>query len=276
MNNGSFNFKMFNINIQKDLFDASRIVKTIEKYHNTGYAEFEIKMSTDNLKEILIGLERKFHFAYEYLGLNRMNDKLNQELSEYKNKIEKLALAPYLDVLYSPVLFIFKAHLSAITYHVEINNELESVNSHFLLERILRGTPKILEDRSIIPKNEAEVRKEVYNLLIHVFPDTVREFPIVKISKSYKPDIGIKSLKSAIEYKFIDSLTELKTAIGGIFEDIHGYDGSKDWTTFYAVFYMTKSFLTSDQIEAEFKLANVPNNWKLIAVTGDGKRKTSK
>jgi hypothetical protein len=166
-------------------------------------------------------------------------------------------------------------HLNAITSHIKIESEseFENTNSILLLEQILRGTPKMLFHREIQPTNEAEVRNEVYKNLIHVFPDTVREIPISKVSKIYKPDIGIKRIKSAIEYKFVTSESEAKTAIGGIFEDISGYEGSDDWTTFYAVIYMTDNFMTQDQVEAEFKLSKVPHHWKPIVVYGKGDRK---
>src|SRR5690606_25373570 len=110
--------------------------------------------------------------------------------------------------------------------HVPIEGREESEHqiSKKYLEQILKGTPKILSDRCIEPENEKEVRKEVYGIMIHIFPDTVREIPIAKVAKTYKPDIGIKSLKCAIEYKFVDTAKEAKSALGGIFEDIMGYE----------------------------------------------------
>jgi hypothetical protein len=217
----------------------------------------------------------KLDFAYEYIGLEKMEENLKSELEKYQGKIEKLEFIPYVDVLFSPVLWIFEKHLGALTSHVIVKeeSEFENKNSEMLLEQILRGTPKILTDREIEPSNEAEVRNEVYKILIHVFPDTVREIPIAKVSKTYKPDIGIKRLKSAIEYKFVDSANDSKVAIGGVFEDIQGYEGSEDWTTFYVVIYMTDNFMTQDQVEAEFTLSKVPHHWKPMVVFGKGKRK---
>jgi hypothetical protein len=61
--------------------------------------------------------------------------------------------------------------------------------------------------------------------------------------------------------------------LGEIYTDIHGYSGSADWTHFYAVIYMTGAFMTRHQIEAEWKLTNVPHNWKCILVTGAGERR---
>ncbi|MBK9255536.1 MAG: hypothetical protein IPM42_08625 [Saprospiraceae bacterium] len=272
-----FNFKEFHENIQKDLLEANRLISDIEPSYYQSHNEYlyeELIFNKERLRSTFELIKLKFDFAHEFLQLLKLSDKLNIELKKYNGNFDQLEYMPFLDVFYSPVKWTFTRHLSALTSHVKINNEseYETTNSFLLLEQILRGTPKILTERKIVPSNEAEVRSEVYRTLIHVFPDTVREIPIAKISKVYKPDIGIRRLKSAIEYKFVDSANEAKTAIGGIFEDIKGYEGSADWTTFYAVIYMTDNFLTQDQIEAEFKLSKVPHHWKPIVVFGKGSR----
>ncbi|OIR12675.1 hypothetical protein GALL_57420 [mine drainage metagenome] len=277
-----FDFAQFYNTIQKDLAEASRFKNEIEReywgqmYFSGEDLEYDeqLEFNKEMLIETFEAIKLKFDLAYEYLSLTRMSEKLETELKKYKGKFADLEYFSYVDIFYSPVEVIFLRHLNALTSHVKLENEneYETINSFFLLERILRGTSKMLSDRKIEPANETEVKNEVYKTLIHVFPDTVREIPIAKVSKTYKPDIGIKRLKSAIEYKFASSAEETKTAIGGIFEDINGYEGSKDWTTFYSVIYMTDSFMTQDQVEAEFKLSNVPHHWKPIVVYGHGKR----
>lgn len=277
-----FDFKEFYENIQKDFLEVNRLISDIEReywanmYNYTDNYEFdeELEFNKERLVENFELIKLKFEFAYEFLHLEKMSIQLEKELKKHIGKMDNLDYIPFVDVFYSPVKWIFTRHLSALTSHIEIDNEseYETTNSFLLLEQILRGTPKMLTDRKIEPSSEAEVRGEVYSTLIHVFPDTVREIPISKVSKIYKPDIGIKRLKSAIEYKFVDSELEAKTAIGGIFEDINGYEGSDDWTTFYAVIYMTDNFMTQDQIEAEFKLSKVPHHWKPIIVFGKGNR----
>lgn len=277
-----FDFIEFHNNLQKDFLEANRLVMDIEgsEWDRMHYSEQEPEFDQQNdlkkdlLVETLELIKLKIDFAYEYLGLARMTDRLASELKKYDSKYAQLEYIHYVDVFFSPVVSILNRHLNALTSHVKVESESEydSTNSIILLERILRGTPKMLSDRGVEPANEAEVRSEVYKTLIHVFPDTVREIPIAKISKTYKPDIGVRRLKSAIEYKFVSSTTEAKTAIGGIFEDINGYEGSLDWTTFYAVIYMTDNFVTQDQVEEEFKLSKVPHHWKPIVVFGKGKR----
>ena len=142
-----------------------------------------------------------------------------------------------------------------------------------ILESILKNSPKIISDAEINPKNEADVQRAIYKHLIYVFPDTLREVRIPKITKTFKPDFGIASLKCAIEYKFIASELEAKKFIGGIFEDSKGYSGSEDWNLFLAVIYMNDFYFTSQQIEEEFKLSEMEDNWKPIIVYGLGERK---
>lgn len=274
-----FDFIEFSNNLKKDFVQANRIISDLEHAQLYGMAsdedDVEYDFNNDKLTEIIQGLKLKIDFAYEYLGLNAMAKKLDTETNKYKTNLAKLDYIPYIDILYSPVISILTKHLNALTSHIKIekDSEYENTSMSLLLEQILRGIPKLLFDRGVEPKNEAEVRTEVYKILIHVFPDTVREIPISKISKIYKPDIGIKRLKSAIEYKFVNSETDAKTAIGGIFEDINGYEGSEDWKTFYALIYMTDNFLTQDQVEAEFRLSKVPHHWKPMVVYGKGERK---
>ena len=275
-----FDFFEFHNNLKKDFDKANIVIDNLEKnrYRNPDYYWEENMMDEENLESIFEKVILKIKFVYEYLDLKGMSEILTLELKEYEGKFKKLVGHPVVDILYSPVQWILQKHVDAITSHVKIADasEIEFNDSKSLLERILRGTAKILTDRRIEPSNEAEVRNEVFRMLIHVFPDTVREIPIAKVSKTYKPDIGVKSIKSAIEYKFVDSEQEAKTAIGGIFEDIQGYEGSEDWKTFYAIIYMTDYYMTQDQVIAEFKLSKVPHHWKPIVVFGKGNRKKRK
>jgi hypothetical protein len=277
-----FNFIEFHNNLQKNFLDANRIISDIENAEwadmHTPPDEREYDQERDfnkvRLVDIIETIKLKIDFAHEFLALPKMAEKLTSELVKRKSKFGELEFISYVDVFYSPVLQILTKHLNALTSHIKIEteSEYENTNSLMLLEQILRGTPKMLSDRNIEPTNEALVRSEVYKNLIHVFPDTVREIPIAKVSKAYKPDIGIKRLKCAVEYKFVNSENEAKVAIGGIYEDINGYEGSEDWTTFYAVIYMTDNFMTQDQVEAEFRLSKVPHHWKPIVVFGKGQR----
>jgi len=269
-----FDFIIFYKNIQEDFSYAQKLISNLEENAFYSHRSRENdELDELNLKYTLDKIKIKLSFAIEILGLQNLLKEFILGFKKYESKLTELELISYIGALYSPALYYLENYKSAITSHIKIEGEgITSRSSIILLEQILKGTPKLLADRHIVPSSENEVRNEIYKILIHVFPDTVREVPIPKVFKSFKPDIGIKSLKCAIEYKYVNSEEEAKKSVGAIYEDINGYEGSEDWKQFYAVIYMTDNFYTQAQVEAEFKLSNIKHNWKPILVYGKGDR----
>lgn len=281
-----FNYISFYKNVKKDFLQIEKAKSSVEKglwdrMYDCLKKESEFydvhNSNQENLTFWLKTAEVKIFFACEYLQLLDLKKDLKSELDLYIDKYHELQFNADFDFFYSDVFDILKKYLSAIVSQIEINDEMDYSSEYSkqqnLLNQIIRGTPKLLTDLSIIPHNESIIRNTAYNILTQVFPDTVREESISKVTKVFKPDIGIRSLKTAIEYKFISSKEEAKKAIGGIFEDVGGYEGSEDWKVFYAVLYMTDNFLTQEQVEAEFKIAKIPSYWKIILLFGKGERK---
>ncbi len=216
-------------------------------------------------------IELKIIFAFDFLKLDYLKHEFKSDLG--KEKISDLIdYYSYADIFYSPKISLLTQYFEAIISILNVTEEEKAEKQLIVLERILKGTPKILLDNKIEPQNETQVQKHLYNYLIHIFPDTVREIPIPKIAKTYKPDFGIRSLKVAIEYKFVDSENEAKKFCGEIFEDILAYEGSNDWNLFYAVIYMTNAYMTQDQLEMEFQISKIPSSWKPLIVYGNGGR----
>jgi hypothetical protein len=221
------------------------------------------------LKELVVTTS----LVLERLQLPVLLGSFREDIGKYSANLSKSTTAAF-GGLTSPALGVVWRYHSAIAVFLGLDRDtiLPEQECH-LLQRIIRNTSKIIYDSQIPPSNEAAVRQRVYDILIHVFPDTVREVPICQVTKTYKPDIGIPSLKSAIEYKFADSQAEVKKAIGGLYEDMRGYAGSEDWKRFYAVVYMTDPFFTEEQIRAEFKHVNADDCWFPILIVGQGSRK---
>ena len=273
-----FNHTDFNEDLKKDFTDANKQMKayTAILHESTagGVCQFDIDAKKTLFAKHLNNIKLKLILAFDALGLSQMSIELSKSLAPYNEDLAKLSCIKDIDVLFSPVLPILVEYHKALSYCLkpsDTNNE-GSLNAFEVLEQILSNTAKILSDRKIIPTKEKEIQKAAYDILIHVFPDTIREQPVPQVSKTYKADFGIKSLKCLIELKFITNREEAKTAIGGIYEDIGGYDGSEFWDTFYAVFYMTEPFYTQSQIEAELKTSTITAKWKPIIIQGNGKR----
>jgi hypothetical protein len=144
-----------------------------------------------------------------------------------------------------------------------------------VFETILHNSAKIMYERGEKPSNEAEVRREIFSILKCTFHDAVREIPITKLFKTFKPDLGVRSLKAAAEYKYADTEQRVKEVLDGIYADMRGYAGDHRWKTFYAVIYMTQPFYSQQQIEKEFRNVSADRNWIPILLTGPGRARTT-
>lgn len=262
--------------LRADLTSVNSVIGQIEN-QTWGHLDERDQLTHDHCYEQLESLNRKIFLklclAADCAGSPHFAQEVRRSFRS-REKINDVDLSDYSDCLYSPttrILALFVDTLeSAFSAMVGQNEQMTFELNR--LEDILRGTAKMIFDDKVNPKNEAEVRSRVLARLSFLYPDTLREIPIAKIFKTYKPDIGIPSLKAAIEYKFADSEDELKSQIGAVYEDIHGYAGSSDWKHFFAVFYVTDAFITSAQLAAEFNMSDAPSSWRPILVMGKGAR----
>lgn len=141
------------------------------------------------------------------------------------------------------------------------------------LEKLLDRTAYIVQKRSSVPKKEKDIQCVMDEYLECIYgADYHRQFSIPGVVKNFRPDSGIRSLETVIEFKFADSQEELKTATAGLFEDAAGYKASKDWRRFYSVIYMTGAYGTKEQLLADFGRTGMVD-WTPILVTGQGERK---
>jgi hypothetical protein len=145
-----------------------------------------------------------------------------------------------------------------------------------VFRQILENTPAILESRQLRPQNEAEIRRAVFDVLGLAFNDVVRELSIGQILKAFKPDLGVRSLMAAAEFKLVTSRAKLLSALEGIFADMKGYNGCDEWRTFFAVIYSTVAITNKSQLEEEFRGVRAEANWFPIIVFGPGGRKQPK
>ncbi len=273
-----FKFLNFKKNVEKNLDDARGIAEKISNYidfieneEDNDLLIFDKKTFQYNIETAIL----KIKSALEFLKLSKLFDDFEIKLQAFKGKYDITEYIPYIEVLTNPVIDLLQNYVDIICIQIDFD-EIENSKQReqiILLERVLRGTPKIITDHDLDPKNETMIKSEVYKHLIHIFPDTIKDLNIFKTLKTYKPDLGIRRLKIAIEYKFADSLQELKTSIDGIYTDLIGYDGSEEWTTFYSVIYLTDHFMTEDQILQDLNFDKLKHNWKLILVHGRGARR---
>lgn len=139
-----------------------------------------------------------------------------------------------------------------------------------ILWTMLEQTNILIGQQSKQPKREKDVQDVLEKALIIPFPDTIREPSIPKQTKTYRPDFGIQSLRTAIEVKFVAKKGDVGKALGELYEDMHGYAGSPEWSMFMAVIYMTGPFVSKQRVEAEARKAKLPKNWQVCVSVGSG------
>lgn len=156
---------------------------------------------------------------------------------------------------------------------LESLNDGQDVTGLSIFKTILQNTPKIISRINIEPRNEKDVRDAVAMILGFSFRDVVRDVHVPKNIKVYKPDLAVRSLRAAAEYKFIDTEQEAKKALDETYSDMKGYGSTYDWRHFYAVYYMTDNFYTQADVDAEYKLVGADLDWVPLVVVGKGERK---
>ncbi len=268
--------------IDEQISEGWRFVNKLESlsYRLSGENDFSDEEHDMEMLSFESQLERIYIslcLLLEFLGYTTLLQDFKTGFKKFEGKLTCFSTLPYVGEQHSDVLgYFWKYHRTISSLFGVDVKEGDHRKQRSLFESILQNTAKIVYDRHIQPTSEADVRKCVYDVLIHVFPDTVREIPIAQVTKTYKPDIGVRSLKAAAEYKYAVTEEEAKKIIGGFYEDMRGYAGSEDWKHFYAVVYITKPFFTLQQIQSEFSHVTADKNWLPILVHGDGRRKRAR
>ncbi len=124
--------------------------------------------------------------------------------------------------------------------------------------------------------NEAELHERIETILRCVYPDLKHKPNITKPIKNFEPDTGIPSVKTLIEYKYVDSPDVLKRVSDEILADTQGYK-SKYWKRFIYLIYETKRFQPEKKWKLHLEECGNPKNTDVIVIRGElPKNKTKK
>lgn len=151
--------------------------------------------------------------------------------------------------------------------------DAHAVTAHTVLKNIIKNTAQIVQMRGVSPTNEADVRNAVLDVCRFAFPDAIKEVGIPQLLTSSRADIGVSSLRTVIEFKFVTEKNDMSNALKGVYSDMKTYR-SADWDTFYGVFYMTKPFFNDDDVRREFSRVRADLSWTPFAISGFGGRLT--
>jgi len=226
------------------------------------------------LPYILNGIEETLLFVLEAAGLPQTRQRLLDKWAYFEKNggIGKTKYDHQFDYLESqPFSFVEKMidNIRALAGEAISTKDAHEVA---LLETMLRKTPVLVRKRGVQPQDEKDVRDIMHDYLEAAFTEYRRNVNIHGIIRDFKPDGGVRNIKSAIEFKFAGTHAEVTKALGGIFEDVSGYAGSLDWTRFYSVIYQTQAFESEDRVKSEMARAGTLMKWTSILVTGSGAR----
>jgi hypothetical protein len=197
---------------------------------------------------------------------------LRKEIAKARAKIKDLKeteLLPDEFTFHSPPLQVARDYFASL----QTMTQGRDITGLGIFENILQNAGRIVHGLGIEPSNEKHVRDGLRKVLSFAFPDVVKELPIPKTLKTYRPDIGVISLMAAAEVKFATTKQEATVALDGIYTDMKGYSGRDDWRSFYAVIYMTEPFYSQKDAEGEFRLVKAELSWTPFVVFGGGARK---
>jgi hypothetical protein len=230
----------------------------------------ELYEAEETLRFYLEKLYRDVGILAERLGLPLFADEVAKKFRSYtSNALIQMEHEPWdLGLQSAPLAQVRSYYTSLATM-----TDGRAVTGIDVFRTILQNTAAIIQSYNVCPTKEADVKKAIFDVLKFAFHDAIREIHIGQLLITYKPDLGVRSLMAAAEYKFASSEREVKVSLEGIYADMKGYSGHYEWRTFFAVIYTTKAIVHQQRLEEEFRGVKADMNWTPIIVVGPGERK---
>jgi hypothetical protein len=118
------------------------------------------------------------------------------------------------------------------------------------------------------PANELEFHARVEAVLRCVFPGLRHKPPIGKPIKNFQPDTGLPALQTLIEYKFVETMADVKRVSDEVLADTRGYV-DKAWDKFVFVIYETKRLKPESKWVEHLRSCGVDGNTQIIVISGE-------
>jgi hypothetical protein len=136
---------------------------------------------------------------------------------------------------------------------------------------VLRGTQYAITDRNCFaepPASEADVHHRVEAVLKCIFPDLRHTPPVAKSVKNFKPDTGLPSMRTLVEYKFIQEKADIDRVADEILADTRGYN-SRDWDCFIFLIYETRRLKSEREWNDLLRECGTALNTQAIVICGE-------
>lgn len=194
---------------------------------------------------------------------------IEREITTLRKRNLSDTTRPYEGDIHSEIYSLAQACFAPLKAMTDVH----AVTAHTVLQNIIKSTAQIVQLTGVSPTNEADVRNAVLDVCRFAFPDAIKEVGIPQLLTSSRADIGISSLRTVIEFKFVTDKDDMSNALKGIYSDMKTYR-NPDWDNFYGVFYMTAPFFNDDDVRREFTKVCADVSWTPFAISGFGGRLT--
>ena len=118
------------------------------------------------------------------------------------------------------------------------------------------------------PNCEEDVHRRIEAVLRCVFPDLLHKPPLHKPVKGFIPNTGLPSLKTLVEYKFLDNAKKVRTIADEILADSRGYV-VPGWSNYLFIIYETNRFRTEYEWNALFHSCGLAETSTVIVLCGE-------
>lgn len=172
---------------------------------------------------------------------------------------------------YSPALEAVYSWLEILKTVYGIKSGLTAQRAH--LRHLLEQTADIMHMFNVEPTKEKDISDRVYEVIKLSFPDAVFEPKLSRPLGFFKPEFGIRSLGTLVEYKYTVNEAATKKIFAGIYEDMKVYSGIQEWEQFIAVVYVADDSANMKALRSEWDMGVMNDAWELILVGGRGSRK---
>jgi len=139
------------------------------------------------------------------------------------------------------------------------------------LKSVIRRSVYAICDSNIftnLPDKEAVVHDRIEAILKCHFLDLKRKPALTKPIKNFEPDSGIPSIKTLIEYKFVETKTDAKRVVDEILADTSGYK-CPQWKNLLFVIYETRRVMPEEDWKELLLQCELGSNYDVIVLSGD-------
>ncbi|HBG26977.1 MAG: hypothetical protein A2Y10_15350 [Planctomycetes bacterium GWF2_41_51] len=150
------------------------------------------------------------------------------------------------------------------------NNENENNRNIIELKAVIKRCQTYVTNREIfawLPCKENDIHNRIEPVLQVYFPDIHRWCSISTPIKNFEPDTYSLTLKTLIEYKYLDTREKAKVILDGILTDISGYQCT-EYENIIFVVYETERFYTESDWESTLDNLKVKTKLGFVLLYG--------